>query len=669
MRWCAKFIFLFAKGIILFVGFNAFVTRAQSNLTSIESGKYELSRGDTGAADYAYYSDNLKRIYQGPFYFNSTQPDSIDVDYVKSLELFGEYESGLKNGEWTFSSGQLRSSGIPIGVTKNKFVLEFPASGYVREVNGFFDNGKAQGPWTNGDYILNNGFVADTTRFFQVNLVDNAFNGSFSGYKDNLEIKGAVNQEGFIDGTWVFIHDNGLIREERLYEDGVLLKHFIVKDGLTFPVKHVGALVDKDSLIEVPLSGEYLDILYQTNVLPSRHNELEIKAQQSRKIIAKSNRLLEDGIKGFSSFESIDLWTSTPGSSTFVLPKLKVKKYAYTPKQQEQLSQFSELVQRNSVIVNSFLQDPQVHISLHSNEEIAYYYKLLQAYDAAINKLKKINSLLERPSFEFVDRKLILPYLTEGIAFPDEVTYTFREEKKNREATFPSELPSNDFSISSVFELMKEIDQQLIKEAELFNPLLVEVRMVSEIAYKETKLLEKRDSIIDYFANNLGRLDFNSYHERYSEEVINYIEQRFSVYAKKNMNERVKLIHEELACYDYLIVFYRELSKLPTRIQEISELYTRTVWNPFTFTDMQEVVKEKVYSSYEKTLLPFVLNQLDGGIDCEGLDLRMNNLSLVFSKMKSLRAKDTQDLESKLKRTSSVQEVIEVFNLELYLTN
>jgi len=662
----AKAFFVLTACFVTFVVFNSQLSFSQSKLTSIEKGKYELGAGNTGSADYSYYNEDAKRIFDGPFYYNSSKKDSFDIDSYISLELFGDFDKGLKDGEWTFSKSKLRFSGEPTGVTNKNYSLHVAAAGFSSRVSGSFNNGSATGPWSSGQYIIDNGNVLDTTSFIRANFNMNAFEGTFSGYNNQLGLSGWISENGFLNGSWVIYHNNGTVKEERVYDEGILVKHIITKDNVEFIIQHIGVDKESDSLIEVSISSDYLDIIYQSSVLGSQQGSSKLNVHYSKNIIAKSNRFIEESFRSFTTYESIDLWGSTPGGSSLILPKLRVKKFPYSLSEQSQLVQFSELLGQSNELVDSFLLDPQVFISIHSNEEIAYHYAVLSEYRTELNKLIKINDLLGRPSFEFVDRSKILSYLAESIEFPSEVSFSFDEEQKTRGADFPNGLDSKDFSITSVFELMKEINNKLVAEKELFNPELLDLRMVAEIADKDIALLQKRDSIINFFGNNRRQTDFNSFHERYAEEVINFTERRFTNYAKKSIENRVQLIENEIACFETILVFYRVLAKLPRRLEEVKELYTRTVWNPFTFTDMQEVVKERVFSSYEKSLLPYVLRQLDGAIECELLASQMENLTALFSKMKSLRAQDTQELESKLKRTSSVEEVLNAFGLNLY---
>lgn len=128
------------------------------------------------------------------------------------------------------------------------------------------------------------------------------------------------------------------------------------------------------------------------------------------------------------------------------------------------------------------------------------------------------------------------------------------------------------------------------------------------------------------------------------------------------------MIESELDCFDQYLSFYAFLAELPKRLNEIDDLYTRTIWNPFTFTDMQKKVKERIFLSYQKTLLPFLLDDLEQGMSC-AISNRMDNFSILFSKMKFLREQDTQELEAKLKRTSTLEQIFQAFDFNFNSNN
>ena len=52
-------------------------------------------------------------------------------------------------------------------------------------------------------------------------------------------------------------------------------------------------------------------------------------------------------------------------------------------------------------------------------------------------------------------------------------------------------------------------------------------------------------------------------------------------------------------------------------------------------------------------------------MNCESIEANMNNLQLLFNKMKKLRDEDTSELEKSLKRNTDLESIIRLFDLKL----
>lgn len=653
------------KGILFLALIQGVISLAQEHARSIVKESFSLTVDCRGSAEYGYIIDQGKRVYDGEFYFNSSEVSSLDVSVVHTTELFGAFSKGEKSGPWKFSKSELSAAGKPVGQTHTAYLVNYPAAGKQRLVSGDFLNGKAVGKWTSGIYTLNQGRVTDTLSFCKTQLKENRWLGTFSGYSGQFEITGNVDDDGFADGIWMVLHNNGTLKEERRYKSGELVEHNITKDGVRFNIPHLGMSDSEGHTMEVEISSVYLDVLYQTSVLPVKSGNKILKLQDVRKMIGKGNTFIEESLFRFLQNENMSIWEVLPGSSSFQLPKLKIRKYPFSEQEKIDLEHISELLADSKDLVEVFFSDPHVDLSIHREEELAYRHEVFSEYSSALNKLTKLVDLLERPSFEFVDRKLLLPYLAEDFLFPSVITYSFGGKKNLRETYFPKGLEAESFSIASINGLIESIHFQLIKESNEVRPILAELKRESEVSDKEKVLLELRDSLRGQFANTLGLDNFNQYHEQYSDQVLSFVNHRFSVYAQLELDDRIATIDEELVCFLQFIEFYEFLANLTSKLNDVEMLYTRKIWNPFTFTDMQEIVKERVFNAYEKTLLPYAFQELEQGLSCYTINKKMNQFSYIFSKMKELRERDTSELESQLKRFSTLEEVAKVFELNL----
>jgi hypothetical protein len=645
----------------LFLLFSPSVFSQQSLLT-VEEERFELTPKLSGKANYSYYLDKSKRIYHGPFYFNSSKTDSIKANIVIGREFSGHYKDGLKNDNWTFSQMQLQDDGYGMAIREPKYTIVHNSSGVDFLVQAKFDAGQAKGKWSAGNFEIFKGEVVDTLFFTEANFVNNQYVGSFNSGSARFEISGILDENGFFNGIWTIQHKHERIIEKRQFEQGVLVKHLISLDGREQSLNHIGFNTSIDSEDEewdtLYLNDDYLNILLYINVTEGNN------AAALSKIVRKSNDFLMNSLTSFDGFEN-SIWKITDGSEGIYLPKVKVRKFPFKNDEKAQIINANDKLYACESILNNYLIDPQVNISKYSIENVALYFSAYKIYHDELIKLRRLLDILSSTSAEYLNKTEFIPFVFSGTSFPTSVNYNFNDENRSKELAFPSSLSNEDATIENIVKHITEIESYLIKKQKIIKPVIEESKKRAEIADKEELLVSKKDSIIQLFGNSYGLTNFNSYHERYADKAINYIENEFKQYAKQTVELRIDRIEIQLECFQKFIEFYSFLANLPTRFEEVELLYTRTVWNPFTFTDMDEIVKERVFNSYNKIIIPNLLNELEESMSCDKIAERMMNFKILFKRMNTLRNQDTQNLESRLKRLTDTRDVLREFELNL----
>lgn len=663
MKCCAKSFLLFAK---CFIGFfiSTFAYSQQQSISSTVDVSYELTNDLLGIANYSFYLESGRRVFHGPFYFNSSKNDSIEINAVKGVEFSGLYKDGLKNDNWTFSEMQLKEEGTGIAVREPKYSIVNYSSGLDFFVQAKFDNGHAKGKWLAGKFEIENGIIVDTLFFSEANFVNNQYVGSFNSESERFEISGVLDENGFFNGTWIIQHKQERIVEKRQFEQGVLVKHLISSGGEEHLLNHIGFDTSMDIEDEewdtLYLNDDYLKILLYTKV--AERNDVGTLS----KIVGKSNDFLMNSLTSFDGFEN-SIWDITDGSEGLYLPKVKVRKFPFKNDEKAQIEYANDKLYSCESILNNYLNDPQVNISKYSIENVALYFSAYKVYHDELIKLRGLLDILSSTSAEYLNKAEFIPFVFSGTSFPTSINYSFNDENRSKELDFPSSLSNDDATIENIVEHISEIESYLSKKQKIITPVIEESKKRAEIADKEELLVSKKDSIIQLFGNLHDLTNFNSYHERYAEKVIIYIENEFKQYAKNPVELRIDKIESKIACFNEFLNFYNFLASLPTKLKDVEMLYTRTVWNPFTFTDMDETVKERVFNAYNKIIIPNLLNELDESLSCEKIVLRMTNFKTVFNRMNYLRNQDTQNLESRLKRLTNFQDVLREFELNLEL--
>lgn len=672
MKHCANsFLVVTACYICLFLVFPLSIF-SQDNFITVKEGNFQLTPHLMGSANYSYFIDKSKRIYQGPFYFNSSKTDSSESNLVNGIEISGFYKDGLKNDSWTVSKMQLQNDGDGIAIREPKYAIINTTSGMDIRVQAMFDNGEANGKWSAGNFEIDKGVVVDTLFFAEANFAKNQFVGALISKRKKDEIKGLFDDNGFFNGVWVFTNQNGLIREERVYSEGVLVDHTIRKNGIEYHLEHVGldysAVSDTFDLSIVEMNKDYFDILVQTNMKDASSKGSMLSVKESNDIIRSSNEFLKKSLTSFSEDGEIDFWGDTDGSSKLFLPKLKVKKFPFSMKEKEIITNALLKLDESEKVIKDYMSDPQVEISRNAYQDVALFYEIFKISEVELNKIKNIFKSLNTPAYEFINREDVFKSLLMHINYPKVVSYEYAGNKVEDSVAFPLNRSINSLSIESLYEHVLQLNSFIGQKQQKIQPIVERNRKQAQIADKEALLVAYKDSISVMYTNQHTLEDFNYYHQLFGDDIIKVTERRFAKYGSKPVNERIEKVDEVLACFDYLKSdMFDELIALNKKIDRLEEVYTRTVWNPFTFTDMDEIVKERVYDAYKDILLPFLITDFENSLACENVEQKMKNFDLLCIKMRELREQDTKDLERSLRRVSNPQSILVLFELNLNL--
>ena len=118
-----------------------------------------------------------------------------------------------------------------------------------------------------------------------------------------------------------------------------------------------------------------------------------------------------------------------------------------------------------------------------------------------------------------------------------------------------------------------------------------------------------------------------------------------------------------LNCLRDLTELTATLTELPARSAHLEGRYTDQVWNNFTATVMDARVKKHLYEAYDERLLPYFQREVRTAATCTNAARLTTQLNVVHDRMLTLRAENTDDLESTLKRTDDPQEILRLLGV------
>lgn len=626
-----------------------------------------LGNAMEGVATYNKIDSSGIALFSGDFYFQKNKPDTVNPDYLRAIIYGGKFDSGKKQGSWVFEYDRLMPTG-------QRFIRDLKirqtASGQRTTIHAFFKSNRADSVWTVRKTIVEDSKDIDSTFYSVARFKNNRFSGTFLSWSDSLTITGKIDQQGFFDGEWIFRHQTkagDFVNEYRKFSSGVLESHVIMAAGMAQEVNSFGLdnsfEGENEQWLEMELDEVYFDIILQAALYDTNH----VLESSDSYLLNKSNQFLKNSIRVYGFNHETPLWKIQIKDENLALPKVKVRKYSYTPEEKEKIENALSLLAKSKKKVKDFLDNPQVEINRHSIHEIAFYHATLKIFNDEINKLKRVFVKLNSPTFEYLNREEILPKLLEKLSFPDQLNYSFNDSIRQVQFDFPTNLNQNDIHILSLHELVVEIHNAVQKCYDEVNPIVQRNKTKAQLAQLEEKLVQTRDSVITVFSNKFKRDDFNSLHLRYQKQAIDQAEKIFVEYGKQDLNQRLTSINKALLDLESFMAFYVNLTEIKTEIVDIEERYTRVVWNPYTFTDMEETVKERLFVAYKNHLLEHLLQALERSISDVALSDKKSYFDALFDKMKALREVDTKELERSLRRQTNPKIIAELLELKLDL--
>jgi hypothetical protein len=634
-------------------------------------GTLQLNSDLLGEADYQYLISKKDTLKHGSFFFNYFNVDTLNDNLKKSLTISGNYNNGLKNGKWVYSYKSLKAE--KSFEVKNYDVV-FLSTGKELLVNGNFNNGKANGVWSAAEYSIKKSEVADTITFMQANYQNGRAVGAILGKSGKIGFSGSLNQEGLAHGEWILTHkytDNSKLTEHRFFDNGLLKDHYLVIEGDTVTMLYIGIdnTIDEGETWEIsPLNSRYFRTIKSANMgidsSKCRNGQVISFKDTTDFFINQSNVFLEHSLSLLLHHNKKNIWELTEGSDPISLPSVKLRKYPMDKQEEKNLKISADYINTSLEFISDFFDNADIAIDRHTVKQLSLYYEVMSEHKSKVNYLNNLVQQFTDPSFKYINRKEIFDVLSCNILYPLTIHYEYKDFKFEDDYKFPELADEEDYSLV-VREILEEIVDDLTAIAREIEEILTKSKKQTKLSDKEKNLVTKRDSIIALYSNENKDEAYNQYHTAISENVILYVNNAFRNYAKLEFENKIDTIDFYLTCFEAIVNLYGKQSEIPKKLERLDETYTRVIWNPYTFTDMEERVKERLYKTFETILMPFYLSDLESSINCNSLPNKFNNFELIYRRMMILRDQDTKELEKELRKVSDPRKVIDILGLEI----
>ena len=626
-------------------------------------GKYELKNIGEGIAEFKYYTKQKDTVFNGEFSFSKMS--EIDV-HKESIIYDGNFKSNKMQGEWVFSLKTIDSISEP---KAKDFELVSTTSGSEFLVSGIFDNNKQNGTWQVIQRKFENSKPTDTSLTAEIDFGKESRKQNFTSEAKNISVIGGFNGDGLVHGDWTMIHklDGFQVREIREFENGAMKNHYFLVNNDKIFVDYLGLDISKNANEETWSNHDfnelYTEVLKIANISSYTLDEFDVQLDDLSQI---SLDFIKNTFLSIYKHNDIAFWDVVSQKAVDVDHlTVSLRKYPLSINEKKAIKSIkSDFVEIQNKI-SKFNDESLVEIGLHQYETLKTTNEIYKIISENLVDLKHNVDISQSKALPYLERSSLDDRVFKKIEFPEMIYIDFQNKNINTETNLSPSFDPEKFELSDLADFINSIKNSVSKLYSESSLILDDLKKQSNLNEIEDELVVKKDSILKLYDTNNKKVEsFNKHHENVALNVKNYTRNQFKTYASLEIDQKKAQINAYMECFDNIISFYKLQTELPSKIKRIEDLYTRTVWNPYTYTDMQETVKERVYDAFEEILLPHLLDQFKNKIECKNIPKNIKNFNNLYQRMVELREQDTKFIKKALKREKSPKVIFEILSIE-----
>lgn len=613
---------------------------------------------DSYLGKFEYYIDKNDTIFNGRFSLTQ-QVEEISNDNSFSISLInGEFKDNTPIKDWVIRRGEFTPT------ERGAFIdysYSFKINGEEMLTKGTFQDGIKNSSWMMYEWEITNSTIQDTLLFGEIPYVNDTVNGDFSFYNRGQYLSGNFTNN-FANGRWLFYTKNSrgkkVLTKEWIFRDNILVKKILHQGDKKQELIVIDPENVEKTIEEIEISERYFTIIDLKTSLDD--HDLHLKYKQSE--IGKD--LFFKIINDFKSVDSIFYPISQNKISPVI--KAKIQKYPYSDEEKKSLKNIQDSSEKAHRLIKILKEDVQINLAKLSNSQVAFYISTVEALEKKIlADILFIVHHFKESNLEFINRDLFIEANTKidknldvkQIFNNDSSTINYQLYNFNvdQEANQVSQLEVFTYDVLEELNQIKDSVETYVQEIKA-EENLSEIESVLFNKYEELKNLT--DSLVSDQNNNIAEFDVKNVVKDYLDETV----KKYS--GLENTQAKNEAIKETLACLNYAEELIHTLEKAPENYYTVRDSYTREVFNPYTYTNMQEKIKPSIYKSFEEDILPAVYENLKR-MDCNNIVNFNNNFSILFEGMIKLLKEDTDKLDRKVKRARDVKKAADLLGFQL----
>ncbi len=606
--------------------------------------------------EFQYYINKKDTIYNGSF--NLTQ----QIDEVSNNNSFsissvkGQFNKNTPVNEWIIRQGEYTPT--------NRGRLEdysytFKINGSEIHTNGIYKNGVKSGQWEIYEWKIKNSNIQDTINFGRIPYINDTIHGNFSFYDHRERLTGYI-FNNFTSDKWLFyskdFNGNTRLLKEWVFEDNILVKKILYNGDKKSELNLINNKNNNAVIEEMQVSENYFVI---TDLQAAINNPTLYKEYSAKEDLENLYfKIINELKSAVSILHPISKNKITP------LIKAKIYKLPYSKNETAFLKTIQSNYNESNNIIKQLHKDVQINLARLSTRQVAYYMNIAESIaEIFLNDITTFVYHYQIGNLEYVDRNLLIERnitikdnIDIKLNFNDTITtenYRLNHINKNISLLEQLKVFTDDIVIE-LNEIKDSVDsyvQDIKKEKDLS-----EVESILFQKYEETKNLA--DSLISEQNDDIAGFTVNK-------TLIEFLDLTVKNYSGlESTEEKNKAIEGTLACISKTESLIYILENAPENYYTIRDAYTREVFNPYTYTNMQEKIKPPIYKAFEEDMLPTLYSKLKS-MTCENIADYTENFNILFEGMIKLLKTDTDKLERRVKKAKGAKKAAEVMGFQL----
>ena len=615
-------------------------------------GEYE------GSAKYEYKLVEGDTLLDGAFSFQSLGNKTLTAEGDQYFSFWGPFHMGQPDSTWQFRFGEFYPEK---GTELINFFVQVKVSGIQHNASISFREGTPQGDWIHTVESIENSSVQKTIFKSQVPFDEGVPHGTFRIENDSLTLLGRFLPNGLAHDIWELNFEAEVGRLERWHFVQGRLKKIEIQNsqGLDSLMLFTNEIPDAKV---VNLDDRYVNILgIQSNFDPTRYSQLGGTATQ---LIAENASYYRQLEKAFSSFERF--------SSPFSKPDFGVK-VGYFPLdslEQTQVELIRKRVQLIETSSQALRENTRLKLLKHSDEDILFLLSAVkEIFENYLAPARKIVQYADEGILDFLPRESLGPSSEIRSEALTEIPISYQDSSgtlKTRTfiGPFPEKLTPQSRGIAYLSSLSAYAWACVDSIERKLDHNLQRQKLQQELEKIEKSLLAQEESLI-HWVDSLGADLAEPYRSTLKAltSTSDHLIRQYNL--EEDASHKPDLARDLITCIQELEQLAASLAKLPERREEIQELYTEQVWNPFTATIMTDQVKGRIIQAYDELLIPSIMESIRSELTCGNTQVFRSMLDDVYKRMCELRKKNTSKLERKLKKEDDPRIVMQLFELSL----